>query len=145
MKNHNDNTCEELSALFFAMKQLIRQRLPDKSLEPNAWSRFETMRYIARERELSMHDVAKYLRISAPSATSLISNLVREKLVARRAERRDKRVTRVSLTAKGRRALALHDRRSAKALREVFSKLDAEETTELVRILRRLQDRHRTR
>jgi DNA-binding MarR family transcriptional regulator len=143
MKEHNHDILNELATLFFATKQLIRERLPEKSLDPNAWPRFETMRYIESEGEPTMQDIARYLRVRAPSATSLVAHLVRMGFASRRLSRSDRRVTRIQLTGKGRRSLTAHRKHSVKALRQVFSKLNAKEIHELVRTLRLLQDRHR--
>ena len=142
MKN---GTLQELSSLFFATRQIIRSQLPSGKADPNAWLRYETLRFIAESKGPTMHDVAAYLRITAPSATSFVKNLGAQGLIVRRGVLRDKRVTRIYLTRCGRSTLAAHSKRSVAALRRVFSKLNAAEIHELARVLRRLREVHSTK
>ena len=138
-----DNILQELASLFFSTRQIIRGKLPEGKADPNAWLRFQTMRYIQDADGPTMHDVASYLRIKAPSATSLIAYLVRHGSV-RRVAGKDKRVTRLYLTPQGKKFLAAHQRRSNTTMREVFSEFSITDVHELVRILRHLRDIHGT-
>jgi len=88
-----------------------------------------------------MQSVASYLRIKAPSATSLITHLVGQGLV-RRVTGNDKRSTRLYLTPRGKKLLLVHDKRSNTALRKVFSEFKPSDVHELVRILRHVRDIH---
>jgi len=138
----NDDTFRDLASLFFTTRQIIRAKIPSGKADPNAWLRCETLRFIAQADGPTMQDVAAYLRVKAPSATSLIANLDRERAVVRRGEARDKRITRIYLTPHGRKLLAAYTKRSAATMRSVFSKLNAAEIHELGRVLRRLRDMH---
>jgi len=137
-----DTALQELASLFFSTRQIIRSRLPGSAADPNAWLRFQTMRFIADSGEPTMQEVADYLRIKAPSATSLIGYLAGKKLVARRTSVRDKRITRLALTERGRKILAEHQKRSNMTLRRVFNDFPDSDVRELARILRRLRDMH---
>ncbi len=134
----------ELSSLFFSMKQILRSQLPDQKVDPNAWLRYETMRHIRDAHGPTMHDVARYLRIKAPSATSQIAHLARAGLIVRKDEKADKRVVRIFLTARGKREVEQYESRSVVMMRATFSRLDDRELRSLVKILRHLQDVHRT-
>jgi DNA-binding MarR family transcriptional regulator len=139
----NNKTAQNLVTLFFLTRQIVRARVPSKIPDPNAWLRFETLQYIALSRDPTMHDVARHLRVQAPSATSLIGNLARKGYIARRGSPSDKRIVRIRLTKRGRGALATYGKCSASRVREVFAKLDAEDIRTLAGILHRLQDIHR--
>jgi DNA-binding MarR family transcriptional regulator len=137
----NDNMLQELASLFFSTRQIIRGKLPEGKADPNAWMRFQTMRYIEDNEGPTMQDVASYLRIKAPSATSLIAHLVGHRFV-RRIVGKDKRVTRLYLTGLGKKKLAEHQKRSNITMRKVFSEFNESEVRELARILRHLRDIH---
>ncbi len=141
--NMNEKIARELTTLFFMTRQLMRAKLPSGAADPNAWLRFETLRYIAQLQEPMMQDVAKHLRIRAPSATSLIRNLVRDGLVARRGLSSDKRVVRIRLTKQGALALSVYGKRSTSTMRKVFIRSSPAEIRTLMDILRSLQDIHR--
>lgn len=137
-----DSAYQELASLFFSTRQIIRSRLPESAADPNAWLHFQTMRFIADSDTPTMQDVAAYLRIKAPSATSLIGYLADKGFISRLTGDRDKRVTRLALSARGKRVLAEHQKRSNTTLRTVFSQFDQAEVRELARILRHLRDMH---
>ena len=51
--------------------------------------------------ELSLQEIAKHLGITKASTTTLISSLVNKKLISKRNDQKDKRITLVSLTSAG--------------------------------------------
>jgi len=133
----------ELASLFFTTRQIIRSKLPsDGSSDPNAWHQHETLRYIGEQGNPTMQDVAQYVRVKAPSATSLIAHLASRGLVSRRKEARDKRVVRICLTERGKKELRAYEKRCVTTMQKVFSELSTKETRELARALRRLRDIH---
>jgi DNA-binding MarR family transcriptional regulator len=128
----------ELSGLFFETRQIIRQNLPGaKRSDPNAWLRLQTIRFISEADAPTMHDVAAYLRVKAPSATSLIAHLVSQGLIARRPGR-DRREVILSVTPAGRQALMEYGEQSEKMMRTTFSTLDESEVGSLCAILKKL-------
>ena len=135
---------QELSSLFFEMRQTIRANLPIGQADPNAWMRFETLCFIAENEKPTMQDIAKQLRVTAPSATSLIRKLSSLGWVERVPLETDKRVVRISLTKKGTKELAGYRRRSETTMRKVFSKLPERDLVHLIRALRSLRDIHST-
>ena len=138
-----DKRYTELASLFFTTRQIIKQQLPaNGKADPNMWLRLETLRFIAGAKEPTMHDVARYLRIKAPSATSLIAHLARLGFITRKGEDADKRVVRISLTAQGKSEVAAYLTRSTNMMHKAFSKLDNREIDELLKILGRLRDIH---
>lgn len=138
----DDKTFQELASLFFTTRQIIRQQLPGERPDPNAWLRSETLRFVAQSRNPTMLDIARHLRVRAPSATSLVAKLVSLGFLSRHGETSDKRVVHVLLTARGKRELRDYAKRSARIMRTVFSKLPPRDVREFARILRQLQQAH---
>jgi DNA-binding MarR family transcriptional regulator len=140
MKNTN---LSELTSLFFTTRQIIKAQLPKSgNSDPNTWLRFETLRFIGESGNPTMQDVAQYLRVKAPSATSLIAHLAKTGLIERKGEKGDKRIVRISLTARGKREVKNYTARCQSAMSKAFSKLDERELNGLVAILRHLRDIH---
>ncbi len=137
------NQFQELASLFFVMRQIIRERLPAGHADPNGWMRCETLRYIAESDGPTMREIARRLRITAPSATSLIQNLERLGFIDRRPSQKDKRVVRIYLNERGKREFARYLVRSGATMEKVFSKLSARDVARLKRILQNLRDAHR--
>lgn len=99
----------------------------------------ETMRFIMDHDKPKMKDVADYLSIAAPSATSLIQGLVKSGLVALTTDRRDRRASRVALTKKGKSELKKSVIRGTKILGRLFAALSEEELTIFIDLLGRLK------
>lgn len=133
---------QELATLYFTTRQIIRSQLPQGKADPNAWLRFETLRFVAAKKDATMSDVAAYLRIKAPSATSLIGHLVTKDLVHVEACRTDKRLKRLKVTKLGRIQLRRYEHRGYAALHRVFSGLSDRDLSELLALLRKVSDMH---
>jgi DNA-binding MarR family transcriptional regulator len=135
----------KLPHLFFMTRQLMRSKVRAKGkTDPNAWMQFETLRFIAGREGPTMHDIATYLRVTAPSATSLIAGLGRRKLIARERDKRDKRITHLHVSSRGMRLLSEYERGSTALMRQVFSRMSERDIHELVRILNTLDGHHRS-
>jgi DNA-binding MarR family transcriptional regulator len=132
----------ELTSLFFEVRQTIRANLPRGQADPNAWMRCETLYFIAAHGRPTMQDIAKHLRVTAPSATSLARKLFALGWIARQPSEKDKRVVRIALTKSGERELARYREQSEKTMRKVFSKLHERDLSHLERALRNLRDIH---
>lgn len=132
---------QELASLFFEMRQTIRANLPQGEADPNAWMRCETLRFIAESERPTMQEIAKHLRVTAPSATSLARKLFALGWIER-TPGKDKRVVRITLTAKGKRELGHYRKQTEKTMRKVFSRLQERDLAHLKRALRNLRDIH---
>lgn len=144
MKKHSeDKLYRDLSTLFFETRQIIRGKLPKKgNSDPNAWLRCETLRFVKSAESPTMQEIAQFLRITAPSATSLIAYLEKLGMLVRIREPEDKRVVRISLTKQGERELSDYDKRCARTMAAVFQELPPREVRELRRILNELRRMH---
>ncbi len=93
---------------------------------------------LAEANSSKVSDLAVLLGIKAPAASSLIDSLECEGLVARIPDAKDLRVTRISLTDEGRKAL--HEAFAARRqeMRNLLSVLTDEDIVTLIRIHRTL-------
>lgn len=124
---------------FFAVRGLIRTQLAHgKKTNPSAWLRVEALRFIEREGAPRAKDVADYFSITAPSATSLITGLVKDGLVARKDDPHDRRAHRFALTAKGKRELARVIARGTALLAKLFDPLSERELAQFTALLDRI-------
>jgi len=138
----SDKNFQELTSLFFEMRQTIRANLPQGQADPNAWMRCETLRFISEHQRPTMQEIAKQLRVTAPSATSLIRKLDALGWIEREPSGSDKRVVRISLSPKGRKELSRYRSQAEKTMEKVFSKLSATDLAHLKRVLRSLRTIH---
>lgn len=128
MNKHTSEDIARAVSLFFAVRCAVRTKLAQgKKLNPTSWLRVETLKFIADHEGLSMRDVADYLSITAPSATSLVSGLIKEGLVTKRVDTRDRRALRLTLSRKGKSFLHKKMARGTVVLGELFAPLSQNE------------------
>lgn len=136
---HSGKNIADTASLFFAVRGLVRTRLAQgKKLNPSAWLHIETMIYIRDNKGPSMSAIAEHLSITAPSATSLVSVLVKSGLARRERDTRDARASRISLTKRGEKLLKKTQEQGHAVLAEVFAPLSRAELTKLNALLTRV-------
>lgn len=127
-------------SLFSAIRRIMRTSLAKgKKLDPSTWVRIETMKFIADHDKPKMKDIADYLSITAPSATSLVGDLTKRGFVASRAGRRDRRTLRLALTKKGKSELKKAVAGGTEILGELFAVLPEAEFAAFIRTLERIK------
>lgn len=128
------------ATLFFAVRGVVRTSLAQgRRLDPYAWLRIETMVYIRDNAGAPMKDIAAFLSITAPSATSLMAPLVRKGYVERRADPADRRAVKVYLTKKGQKKLAKAVSHGMQALASVFAPLSSADLAAFTKLLERIK------
>lgn len=114
----------------------IRRRLSDAATMP----RFDLLANLEREDGQTLAALSRRMLVTAGNLTGLVDRAERDGVVQRRADPRDRRLSRVFLTAKGRalitEVLPLH----ATHVGELLAALDAGERRELRRLLGKLRD-----
>jgi len=127
---------EQLISMIFAVSRLIRERAKDREkIDPFSFLRLETLRYVAEKDNPSMKDVADYLCVTPPSATSLINSLVEAGQIERIYDKDDRRFVRLAVTPKGKTALASGFKKITTRMRRLLSNLNAKERSDLFKIL----------
>ena len=130
---------EQLISMIFAVSRLIRERAKYREkIDPFSFLQLETLRYVAEKDNPSMKDVADYLCITPPSATSLINSLVKAGQLERVHDKNDRRFVRLVVTPKGKTALAGGFKKITTRMRRVLSNLNAKEKNGLFKILEKL-------
>ena len=141
-RTHSSADVARAISLFFAVRGIVRTKLASgRKLDPSTWLRIETMKFIADHDEPKMKDVADYLSITAPSATSLVSGLIKSGLVTGRTDRLDRRASRLMLTRKGKTELKAAFVRGVQILGGLFAALSEAELAAFSGALERIKER----
>lgn len=122
--------------LFTDVSLLIKSRM-QRSL-PRPFSQCQALWFIAEEGRPNMQEVAKHFKITAPSATFLVDELVRAGLIARKASSKDRRKVELVLTPKGKRESKALTQKRTKVLSGIFAHLSDADRTELNRLLKKI-------
>ena len=140
MTKHPSRDVAYVVSLFFAVRRIMRTELAKgKELDPSTWPMIETMKCIADHDKPKMKDIADYLSITAPSATSLVNGLVKSGFVTSDTDRYDRRTSRIMLTTKGKIELKKAIAHGIQHLGKLFAVLSEAELVAFVGALERIK------
>ena len=101
---------------------------------PQVWA----LRYLMRQRECSMRELADFMKMGLSSVTGMVDRLVKQGLANRRRTERDRRLVFVDITARGRKILKEILEQRRKTTLGLFESLTAEERLTYLCILEKL-------
>jgi DNA-binding MarR family transcriptional regulator len=130
----------EIVSLMFVMGRFMRDKMQKTGNNDycNSLLDFETIRYVKDNQHPYMRDVAKHFRVTPPAATLLIDNLVKEKLLARVVDQKDRRSVRITLTKKGKDVFEKSMTQKAGQFKKMFGILTPAERTQFAEILKKI-------
>lgn len=130
---------DHLVSMIFTAKRFILENIKDsEKIDPFSFLRLEVLRFIKDKKNPTMKDVAAYLHVTPPSATSLVNALVDKGFAKRIKDKKDRRIIHLALTDKGVKYFNKEFARIAKKIKEIYSKLSKKEIKELIKILEKL-------
>ena len=135
-KSREESTNRAMS-LIFSVSRMIKEKYRDERQENISGMKLETLRYIKENKPL-MKDIAEYLSITPPSATSLINHLVEDKLVERIQDGNDRRIVRMNITSFGEKKFRQGMAMIADRMKKVLSSLNKSEKENLIGILQKI-------
>jgi DNA-binding MarR family transcriptional regulator len=98
-------------------------------------SQIDTLVYIAEKVNPTMKEIADHLKITPPSATSIIEIMRKKKFITRVVNNKNRRTIRVALTPKAWAFFKSFRERKFTTLTKMFSRLHGTEQKQLIRIL----------
>ena len=117
-----------LALLFFSHKQLFKQECGISGVQA---AQFRLLGMLRKEGSLSMTALGARLYISKPYMTSLVDALIKDGLVERKSDLKDRRVINITITQKGidqlKNAKSLYE----KSFKEIISGLSMQDLEEL--------------
>jgi len=137
MAKSREETTNRAISLIFSVSRMIKEKYQNERRGNISGMKLETLRYIKENKPL-MKDIAEYLSIAPPSATSLINHLVEAKLVERIQDSHDRRIVRMNITSLGEKKFSQGMAMIADRMKRVLSSLNGSEKESLIRILEKI-------
>lgn len=129
----------QLTEAIFTMSRLMKDQMSRTSQAGNLTIvQLQTLVFLKQHPHVPMSEIANYFKIELPSATSLINKLVREKLVTRKLDPKDRRLVRITLTDKGKNLLTQGMKERSRKIEKNLSYLSQEDKTNLLAILKKM-------
>jgi DNA-binding MarR family transcriptional regulator len=101
-------------------------------------SQFAVLEVLYHKGDLRISEIIEKILSTSGNMTVVIDNLVKEDLVRRCADPKDRRVNLISITEKGRNLMEEVFPKHLENINEIFSKLDVEEKEQLIGLLKKL-------
>jgi len=114
--------------------------LRDELLPECTMARFDLLVSLDRQDGQTLAMLSRKLLVTAGNLTGLVDRAARDRLVVKRSDASDRRVSRVYLTRKGRALAQQMIPRHARAVQRTLAALSTEEQGELRRILGKLRE-----
>jgi DNA-binding MarR family transcriptional regulator len=132
IKNKKEDIDEALMAFRYKITELFQKEAKKSGY---SLTHFDILMYIAEKGSVTMKNIADWLHITPPSASSLIEKLVKKKLVRRIQSDNDRRTIEITLGGEGHKLFKfLHEKKIA-VFKKMYDKLNNKEKEDLVRIL----------
>lgn len=128
--------------LIFNVRQLLHEKLASGKDGKVSFLQMITMLYIKKKKPL-MKEVADYLAITPPSATSVVNSLIEEGNIMRVLDPEDRRIVRVAITKKGEKALRDNQEMIFSRMRKSLEYLSTKEQKDLARILNKVVEAYK--
>jgi len=123
-----------IASLIFTVRNLTHENAVQKNNKNVSFLQLITLRFIENKKP-TMKEVADYLTITAPSATSLINNLAKDELIKREEQKGDRRIVRIVITQKGEKHLKNGTEYLSQKIRKNMEVLTQKERETLAKIL----------
>lgn len=139
MTSDDTDLLQDLMLLTRASQLVLQERVlaQVKNVDLNP-AKLNVLRLLARRKKQSVNDLARFLEYTKAAASQNVDRLVRAGLVRRQTDDRDRRLTWISLTPKGRRVLAKLEEIQRRGLEEALRRIPPSTRKVLERGMRQL-------
>ena len=96
-----------------------------------------TLQYVSNKKCVNMKCIANNLGIKMSSASTLVDRLIREKMLSRRHDEKDRRIVWISMTSKGTKVIRHILDQKQRSTREIFSVLTERERQQYLGLLKK--------
>ncbi len=131
----------EAMGLVFELTRMLRQRIMAHHDEEHCnMLQLHVLAMIQKHEGITMTEIAKFMKVASPSATSFVARLVKMGLLERATDPENRKLVRLRVTPAGQ--LLLREQMDSRrlAFRQMLELLPEPERKEFVRLLQKLLD-----
>lgn len=134
------HNADDMVLPFFKLFKPFKKRMEKvrNGFVPFSIMQIGLIHYIKRHDNARMKELAEFLEITPPSATTMVNKLVDIGFLRRAYDRRDRRTIIISLTEKGQRLFKRAEMEKRRIFEEMLSRITEDERKNLLRILEKM-------
>lgn len=130
---------KDLICSIFNAGQVLRERAREESNLTNcSFLHMHTLHYIQENGESNMKEIANFLHIAPPSATSVVNSLVKNGLIIRVGDEVDRRSVKLKITKEGQKLLQNSFKRMMSLVESQVNRLSDGEKKTFLSILNKI-------
>ncbi len=130
---------KDLICSIFNAGQVLRERVREESnLTDCSFLHMHTLHYVEENGSANMKEIANFLHISPPSATSVVNSLVKRGFIIRIGDESDRRAIRLQITETGRKLLHDSFKRMTGIIEKHINQLSESEKESFLSILHKI-------
>lgn len=136
MLKNEDKTEYELEEVLLSFQRFMEEFLLSEAKKyGHQLNHLEVLDLVFKRKKVPMKEIAKWLNITPPSASSIVDSLVKKKLVKRTTDREDRRITVISLDERAFKMFTSFEQKRNLIFENMFNSLGKEDKNNLARIL----------
>lgn len=126
--------------LTFEVSRLMRRKMASATKDDGSmnWLQMNALSLISEHEGVTMKEVAAFMKVSAPSATSFVNRLVKMQWVERTDDVTNRKLVRLKVTQAGKQILTEKIAQKKQMMRGIVSLLSDEDQTDMIRVFRNL-------
>jgi DNA-binding MarR family transcriptional regulator len=128
---------DKIVSLIFATRKMISEQKEPHKGKNCSFLHLVTLSFV-REHKPLMKEIADFLGVAPPSATSLVNTLAKSELIYREADKNDRRNVKIMISKKGEKFLEAHKSVMAEKMRTNLKRLLPAEQEQLEKILEKI-------
>mgnify|MGYP003832203245 CR=1 FL=1 len=140
MLKHEEDCRILIQLLSQTKRQILSKLRKNKSINLLSFLQAETLEFIETQTQPTMKEISNFLCITPPSATSIINNLVKLRMLERVSDPHDRRIIRLKITSQGKIFIEKHGQIIENQMQSVLQKLSSEEHSQLINIYKKINN-----
>ncbi len=135
-----EHSADHLIDLTFEVTRHMRKVMSSAGKDDKTmnWLQMHALSLISEHEGITMKEVAAFMKVSAPSATSFVNRLVKMKWIERLTDASNRKLVRLKMTPAGKQMLTEKIAQKKQIMRGIISLLSAEDQAQMIRIYRNL-------
>ena len=130
--NHRQQFIEEIAADLHGIKNKMHGKMMQERDLHITYAQQFALFIISQHEDAGIKEISKMLCTSSSAATQLVNELVRQKLVIRKVNSKDKRALYLTVTIKGKKQIIQAKKTHQKIMSEMFSPLNLKELKQFI-------------
>ena len=135
MKNKRKECARVLLEIMPQIFRVIKEAVQKEKFSELSIPQFRALRFINRNKEVSLSRISSHLGPGLPSTSKLIDGLVEKKLIKRQVNDKDRRYITITLTIKGKKLMSLIEKTAHKSLEQKISRLSEAQYSLIIKAL----------